>query len=388
MNFFASRFAAIFLLLSALAFPGVGCAGLESGLRSSGDGAWMRSEAQKRGLQLPDPTALTRATQNEVRTVVGSYGTPTERMRRLVRYLVDSDRVHFQYSLNHSLTAEQAFQAHRGDCMAYTNLYVALARALDVPASFVRRTELPYLYAHEDVLYASSHMAAANHTSWGTLLVDFSMEHTDAQVSRYRDTSDADAFALFYNNLAMEELAHGEGAAAEKTLRFLVEMRPHLKELAGNLGIVLLHERRPLEALAVYEAALQRFPGELNLYTNAAQAARYAGQGQLADSLMAKAESMSGGNDPSFLFNRGLVRYEKASYQRAAEDFRDAARTQPSNAVILTWMVRALLSSGQTSEGVRAFEHLCEVAPASHFLSQLALQFPVLAAERARRVRH
>jgi tetratricopeptide (TPR) repeat protein len=328
-------------------------------------------------LTLVDPLALSPKTVEEVQGQVGFWGTDTERMRRLMRYLVDDDRVHFQYALNHSLTAQEAYEERRGDCVAYTNLYVALARALGISARFARLSERPAFYDRDDALYVSTHMAVTARAQFGTLLVDFSHERSTPEVDRFEDTNDEDAFALYYNNVAMDAFVKGDSEGAERTLRFFVQERPKLQELWANLGIVLMHEGRFKDALGLDLSALKRFPENLRLYTHAAEAAHAAGQEELAQSLLAKAVALPG-SDPAFLFDRGLALYSHQSYQKAAEDFRHAARSLPNNVVILTWMVRAFLAAGDSQEGLKTYHRLARVAPQSHWLSQLQAQFPWL----------
>ena len=69
-----------------------------------------------------------------MREKVGYAGTEKSRLMKMVRFMADADGLGFQYQTQSSLTAERAFAARRGDCMSYSNLLVALARTLDVPA--------------------------------------------------------------------------------------------------------------------------------------------------------------------------------------------------------------------------------------------------------------
>src|SRR5207253_1488947 len=67
---------------------GAGCASLRHGVLPDEVEA-LRVAGKARGLDLPDPLALNGKTIAEVRGAVGLWGSETERMRRLVRFLID-----------------------------------------------------------------------------------------------------------------------------------------------------------------------------------------------------------------------------------------------------------------------------------------------------------
>ena len=368
--------------LVVLAVLGAGCAHLGAERRVAALSVTdVVKEAHARGLPLTDPLTLDPLTAAHVREVIGIQGSPRERMRRIIRYLVDRGRMNFRYAPNQSLTAEQAFLQHTGDCMAYTNLYIAMARAVDLPMHFVRITDLPVYYERSGVFYVSSHMAAAYPTGgndgFGGLVIDFSSETDNWRLGLYEPAPDLTAFALFYSNVAMDALVQGHATEAERTLSFLLEKTPNLRELYSNLGVVLMREGRAAAALSLLERGMALFPDYHPLYINAAQAARSLERAELADLYLARGASVAT-TDPFFLFSRGLSAYQKADYAVAVRQFQQAARAQPDNPVILSWMVRAYLSSGEKHRGKETYQRLVKVAPEHKSLAQLQQQFPEL----------
>ncbi len=87
--------------------------------------ATMIREGREQGLDLEDPLQIDAELIKEVDEAVGHRGTQEYRLRYLHRYLNDAGYVNFQYLPERSLTARQAFRERRGDCIAYTNLFLA-----------------------------------------------------------------------------------------------------------------------------------------------------------------------------------------------------------------------------------------------------------------------
>jgi Transglutaminase-like superfamily len=108
------------LVLAAL---GISCA--PSAARGRGT-AGLLEEARAEGLALEDPLAIDEEMTAAVERAISRTLAPEVRLRMLrdfVRY-----HLRFAYVPNRSLTARPAWRARGGDCVAYTNLFVALAR--------------------------------------------------------------------------------------------------------------------------------------------------------------------------------------------------------------------------------------------------------------------
>ena len=333
---------------------------------------------RKIGLDLENPFDITPEMAAAVEKEVGAGGgTPSDLMRRLTHYLNDRGYVNFQYEANQSLTAIQAWKAKRGDCMAYTNLYVGLARHLKIPVYFIHISEMQNYFEREGLCFVSSHMAVGCTLQYYTIVVDFSGQKTEYSLSLYDPTDDATAVALFYNNEAVGYLIKGDEPRAEKLLRYLIAELPELKEARNNLGVVLMRQGQFTKALKVFQESIARFPEYQPLYTNATQAAKGAGQPELAKSLEKQGKHFLA-QDPFFIFNQGLTRFQDKDYPGAVEQFKRALVRQPGNPVLYAWIAKAYLSAGKEKEGKEAFARAQVWAPLLPFLSSMRLEFPAL----------
>jgi tetratricopeptide (TPR) repeat protein len=332
--------------------------------------------AREEGLQMENPFSIDPAIAAEVEAKVGSGGTPTDRMRRLTYYLNERK---FDYVANRSLTATEAFNSRSGDCMAYTNLYMALARSLRIPTFFVHISEAQNYFEREGLYFVSSHMAVGCQIQYFTVIVDFTEQKSEYSLAIYDAVDDATAAALFYNNVAVDHLMAGDVDYAEKLLRYLLKTLPHLKEAQNNLGVVLMRQGKFLEALAVLQEGLQSFPEYQPLYTNAIQAAKGSGNPDLAKQFATQGQSISQ-RDPFFIFNKGLDRFEAKDYAGALVEFQRVLSRQSTSPMLYAWIARARLSMGQNAEGIKAFEEAQRLAPFLPMLKVIRQEFPALSA--------
>ncbi len=345
-------------------------------------------DGEASGLNLGNPFELNDAIRQEVEKEIGFGGTPVERLRRTIRFLNDRGYLNFRYEDNLSLTAVQAFEQKKGDCLSYTNLFMGISRHLKVPAYFVHVSEARNYYERGGIFFVSTHMAVGYGggaiglgSSPYTVIVDFTEESSDWRLWLYQSIDDATAVALFYNNIAVDRMLKGDVAGAEAMVRFLVSRRPGMKELQNNLGVILMRQGRFEEALALLQAAIGRFPAYQPLYTNAVQAARGARRPDVAQSILDRGRKIAQ-EDPFFLFNEGVNAFHEGDHALAESRFRAAIKRQSNNPFLFAWLSRVLLASGKEEEGVEAFRKAQEMAPNHRLIRSLRDDYPVLATVR------
>jgi tetratricopeptide (TPR) repeat protein len=334
-------------------------------------------EARAEGLSLENPLEIDADMKRAVDRSVGRHADPASRLRHLARFLTDSGFVNFQYVSNQSLTARQAFRQRRGDCMAYTNLFMALARYLGIDAYFVHVREVSNYYERGGYFFVSSHVAVGYGQGPAAEVVDFAKEISDWKLALYSVISDDAALALYYNNVAVDHMLGGRTREAEHLFRFWLAREPNVAELYNNLGVLLNRRKRHDEALRVLLDGIRRFPSYAPLFTNGLNAARGAGRPELAREFEERGKEIEHA-DPFFLFARALRFYHADRYAEATPLFEQAMRRKPDSPVLVAWLTRALLASGRRAEGLEMFERVKEMAPADPLLRDLREQFPEL----------
>jgi tetratricopeptide (TPR) repeat protein len=370
--------AALLALGALLALPACATAQRKPATARAAGAVDLRAAARAAGLDLADPLALDPEIVAEAERMVNPAGSGHEKLRLLVRYLNDSGRMNFQYTPHRSLTAREAFHERRGDCMAYTNLFVALARKLGVPAYFVHVSQVRNYYERAGWFFVSSHVAVGHSYGPNALVYDFNKELSDWQLAIYESIDDDAALALHYNNVAVDAMMAGRRAEAERLFTFLLAQRPDVPELYNNLGVLYNRAGRHDDALAVLRRGMARFPQYAPLYTNGLLAARGAGKHDLANEFERRGQELES-TDPYFLFARAVTLYQKSHYEQAARQFERASSKKPDSPVILAWLSRAYLSAGRRAEGLEAFFKARKLAPGERILRELTVQFPELA---------
>ncbi len=276
---------------------------------------------------------------------------------------------------NRSLTASEAFRERRGDCLAYTNLFVSLARHLGLDAYFVHVTEVRDYYERDGWFFVSSHVAVGQGAGPEAAVIDFTREITDWRLARYEAIDDGAALALYYNNVAVDLMTSGHTAEAERLFRFLVEREPGVVELHNNLGVLLNRTGRHAEALAALNRGIVRFPTYEPLYTNAIRAAHGLDRPDLGAWYERRGQQIAQ-SDPYFLFARAVTLFEQDRFTQAARQFERASAAKPDSPVILAWLARSYLSAGRRREGAEAFERAQKLAPAQPILERAARAVP------------
>jgi len=314
--------------------------------------------------------------EHDVDVAIGHRGEPRDRLHKLIRHLNDRN-IGFEQVQGVSLPVKRAYREHRGDCMTYAMLFVALSRHLGLETHFVHAAEVLSYYESGDSLYASSHIAVGYGNNPDDIVVDFTHAYDDWHLAAYHRIDDAAAIALYFNNVAAYAMNEGRAHYAERMLAFLVEKRPNLAELHNNLIVAHLRQDQFSQALEVARRGIALFPSYRPMFTNAIQAAYGVGKFDLAHQYEARAATISG-NDPLFVFARGLQLYQRTEYSRAAEEFERALDADKDSVVIVAWLVRAHLSAGHREEGLEAFARAQKIAPNDHRLKELMERFPEL----------
>ncbi|MGA9750647.1 MAG: tetratricopeptide repeat protein [Acidobacteriota bacterium] len=343
------------------------------------------AQGRAQSLDLQDPFALDPAIEAVADREIGRSGSPHERLMRILRYLNDHVGLAFRYRSNLTLTARQAFERKQGNCLAYTNLIVGLARYLGVPAYFIHVQEPGGFYEKGGLYYVASHMAVgyggpdpgSQSISPEMTVVDLNSEVTDWAPWTYEPIDDVTAFGLFYNNIAVNRMEEGDLGYARKLMLFLIRNDPGLKEVYNNLGVLYNRSGRYHTALHLFQEAMRRFPNYQPLYPNAVDAANGAGDFALVRRLQER-ETALRRKDPLLYFTLGVERFTARDYPAAAQDFRRAIRAEPPSPILYAWLSRALLSDGQVSRGRSAYAKARELDPTLGILPTLRRQFPVL----------
>ncbi len=244
-------------------------------------------------------------------------GTSVTRAARLLRKLVDNGYFERGYERHLTQTAADTFATKAGNCLSFTNLFVALARMaqlearyqiVDVPPSFDSDLGLLFRNTHINVLVRNADIRGAGR---GDLTVDFN--RVDTGDYRRWLVSDAYAAGLFYNNLSVNHWREGDDRSAFAYLAKALETHAGNPDLWVNLGAFYSKHGAYEPALAAHYRALRI--DRRNRPAMAGLAAAYAGLGDMAisDAFTRRVEHYRRRN-PYYHYALAQVAYQDSDY--------------------------------------------------------------------------
>ncbi|MFC1838643.1 transglutaminase domain-containing protein [Thermodesulfobacteriota bacterium] len=177
-------------------------------------------------------------------------------------------------------TAQETFDTKTGNCLSFSNLFVAMARYSGFKTNFQEIPTLPNWTREKETLFMTKHIGTSVdiparlnpviqiNIKGGLIGVDvdsgsdrfyFTPIYLDPMEPRlnpnfFRQITDDRAFAQFYNNIGSQRLAEGKDAEAFRYFVKAIKTDPELSYTWSNLGVVY---RRNMQLDASEAAYLQ-----------------------------------------------------------------------------------------------------------------------------------
>lgn len=274
------------------------------------------------------------------------------------------------YVPGHTGTAVEVFDSGRANCLGFSQLFVALARELDLPVYLLRVSDLQSFEREGDLIVASAHITAAFGTPDRRRILDFAQR----PVRAYRwveEISDLTAVALYYSNRGAEELRDGNTDAGLGLLRTSVQLDPELAEAWINLGVA---ERRTGDlgaAEAAYRQALEVDPSMVTAYQNLSALLRMTGREQEAEDLLALVDR-SGNRNPFSYIALGDLSLRLGRVEEAGRFYRRAVRLDPTQAESEAALGHWALAAGRTREAQKHLRKAQQIDPKNSRVDDLA----------------
>ena len=223
-------------------------------------------------------------------------------------------------------TAGETFDLRRGNCLSFSNLFVALAREaglearfqeVDVPPDWTMRNEAFILNRHVNV--------SVDLGSAGTRAVDFNTYDFRTSYDR-RLISDTRALAHYFNNMGVEAMQAGETAAALAYYRkAIVDNGREFAPAWTNLGILYMRGGHAAHAEAAFLQALVSDPGHEVAMSNLVSLYDHLGDVERAE-LYRRKVTRHRNKNPYYRFQLGREAFLARDYERAIPHLKFAAR--------------------------------------------------------------
>jgi len=224
-------------------------------------------------------------------------------------------------------TAAATFKARRGNCLSFSNMFVALARQAGLQAWFQEVDAPPDWSFRDDAFVLNRHVnVLVDLGRAGQRVVDFNLDDFKASYDR-RVISDARALAHYYNNVAVERLRSGDGAAALACLRRALASDPEFSPAWTTLGTLYRRGGQGGHAEGAYLRALVADGGDTVAMSNLSWLYEREGDADRAAWYRHRVLAHRDRN-PYYHFQLGKEAFDKGDYDTAIAEVERAARAK------------------------------------------------------------
>jgi tetratricopeptide (TPR) repeat protein len=338
-----------------------GCAIKRTGERPQvfGQEAWER-EVRRHGIDpaaIRYPLAWDADMESAARGAAGP-GIETEQLESLQRYLFDDSL--FDYEADITYTAKEAFDNRTGNCVAFTSLFIALARSQHIP---VRAALLTYPDSAEqdgDLVVVRNHIVAIHGRADKMRIFDLYRLGNRPHPSAYF-LDDIGITAVYLNNIGSEALLAGDEEAALRDFEIAAALAPEFVSTYANLGVV---RRRLGDIDGALEAYHQGLRIELNQPTVLNNlAALYHSQGMVEEAEAAVMAADTRGAPPNLLIVRGNIELTEENYRKALKYFKHAMKLSPEAPEPRVAIARVRIAQGKRAAALRALRRALKLDP-------------------------
>jgi Flp pilus assembly protein TadD len=251
-------------------------------------------------------------------------------------------------------TAAATFHDRQGNCLSFTMLFVALARAANLATAYQTVT-VPPTWSNDGQVVVANHVNAVVRTGARQItVVDFNLREYEGDRPSRR-VGDDYVLALFYANLGAEALVRGDRAAALASLREAARLHPEVPGVWVNLGVLYARERLYDYAEAAYLRAVEVNPDELSALSNLAHVYAAIDEPELAAHYSKRVQSYRERN-PYYHFALATEAYEERRPLAALAAVRKALKLKKDDPDFHALQGQAFEALGRMREATRSLQ--------------------------------
>jgi len=303
-----------------------------------------------------------------------------QKLERLAEALTGDEELKLHYRWGYTGTAVEAFQERRANCLAFTYLFLGMAREVGVPVYFLA-VETETFRRQGSFVVVSDHVAVGYGHGADATLFDFSDRDAE-ELRRVRRISDLTAIAMYHSNRGAEVLQEGRISEALHWLRTAVAIDPELGNGWVNLGVARRHQGDFAGAEEAYRRALEIDPRIYAAYENLATMLRL----QERDEEAAEVELLladSPTRNPYTYLTLGDVSFRNGRLEEARRLYRRAARLSGADAETYAALGQVALASGDFATARKMLEKARELGGETERIDRLATLLAVRTGRRS-----
>ena len=324
---------------------------------------------------------------------VARGATRNVRLRQLAMAIVGRGDFRLEYDET-TRTAAKTFQTRHGNCLSFSNMFVAMARHMGLEAYFQEVETPPDWSVKGDAFVLNRHVnvlvdlgggigqqerlasLVRSTASEGQHVVDFNMDDFRTSYDR-RVVSDARALAHYYNNVGVERMQAGERAAALGNFRKAAANDPSFSPTWTNLGLLYMRNGHAAHAEAAHLQALKADPSDLVAMSNLASVYEQQGDRERAAAYRVRVIEHRNHN-PYYRFQLAREAFDKEDYDAAIGFLNDAIRKRKNEDQFYFLLGMSYLKKGDPRAARRWLSRAEEVAATDALKRRYASKMDIL----------
>jgi len=258
-------------------------------------------------------------------------------------------------------TAQETFHDQRGNCLSFTNMFVAMSRYLGLDSKFQEVMVPPNWSVSGQTFVFNLHVnVLVDFISRGDQMVDFNLYDVRTQYDR-RIVSDSRARAHYFNNMGVERMLKGDIPLALASYRESIRADGSFSPTWVNLGILHNREGYPNHAEAAYLKALDVGQSYQVTMNNLATLYQQQGLTEIAAQYRSKVKSHRMKN-PYYRYQLAHTAFDVGDFEAAIDHLKFAVRKKKNDDDFYFLMSLSYLNSGEMKTAQRWMKKAAEVA--------------------------
>jgi Flp pilus assembly protein TadD len=281
-------------------------------------------------------------------------------LNNILRGLLGDGTV-IQYDNFKTYTAQEAFHAREGNCLAFTNLFVALARAgglkvyyqeVDIPHNWERQGET-WVYNRHISAYVDLDIQ-------GDYYVDFNLNPSEVEFYEVDRISDAEALAQYHNNMGVYWMLAERFDVAYLHFREAISLSGNEAWFWTNLGVLYHRVHDDKRAEAAWLRAVD-IGNDHSAESNLARYYRRVGNDEMADLFQDRVRRYRLKN-PFYRYELAEAAYYRGDYETSIDQLKAAIRIRNTEEQFHRLLGLNYVKTGQGEKAQKSFANAAAVA--------------------------
>ena len=297
----------------------------------------------------------------------------------LVSLVFSEGDLGFAY-VSQTKTAAETFRDRSGNCLSFTNMFIAMARHLGFDAR-LREVEIAPTWSKRGRLITfNRHVNVAISLGGSPYVVDL-FPRVDRIEIGGRIVSDERGLAHFYNNKGADNLAAGNLELALAYFEKALEVDPKATFVWANFGVAQGLVGKPEEAEKAYLQALDLDQKNMIAMGNLAKLYKRTGKQAQAARYDDKVDNFQKKN-PYYHYSLGEEAYEARQFEEAVRHYETALKRKSKEHNFHFALAKTHTQLGNTEEAIDHLRKAHEYAPSGPGRSRYGEKLEILTAAR------